>query len=55
MCFEVWVMKECGNKESRSKLYYIPYMKDVRSYPFKKTLHINEDAQMLVDFQKLGC
>jgi F-box interacting protein len=46
MFLDVWIMKEYGNKESWTKLYWVPLM----SRLYNKTLYIFEDEQLLIDF-----
>jgi hypothetical protein len=46
MFLDVWIMKEYGNKESWTKLYWVPLM----SRLYNKTLYIFEDDQLLIDF-----
>ncbi|KAL5077919.1 hypothetical protein RYX36_016903 [Vicia faba] len=50
MFFDVWVMKEYGNKESWTKIYNIPYMKDHVFYSYAKALYISEDDQLLINY-----
>ncbi|KEH23971.1 hypothetical protein MTR_7g498320 [Medicago truncatula] len=54
MFFDVWVLKECGNKESWTKFYSVPYMEDQGSFSYTKALYISEDDRILVDFRDLG-
>ncbi|GAU32666.1 hypothetical protein TSUD_218430 [Trifolium subterraneum] len=57
MFFDVWIMKEYGNRESWIKLYRVPPMRSRDSYdytPYTKVLHMSEDDQILVDYNELG-
>jgi hypothetical protein len=47
---DVWIMKEYGNKESWTKLFNIPYMRD-SSKPkvFAKAIYVFEDDQVLLE------
>ncbi|CAJ2638482.1 F-box/kelch-repeat protein At3g23880-like [Trifolium pratense] len=45
--FDVWIMKEYGNKESWTKLHHIPCM---RGQDLSRTLYISKDDQILMDF-----
>jgi F-box interacting protein len=48
---DVWVMKEYGNKESWTKLFTIPYMRDPSKRDvFAKVVYIFEDDQVLLKF-----
>ncbi|RHN54661.1 hypothetical protein MtrunA17_Chr5g0409301 [Medicago truncatula] len=48
---DVWVMKEYGNKESWTKLFTIPYMRDPSKRDvFPKAVYIFEDDQVLLKF-----
>ena len=48
---DIWIMKEYGNKESWTKLFTIPYMRDPsNSRVFAKPVNIFEDDQMLLKF-----
>jgi hypothetical protein len=52
MFFYVWIMKEYGNRESWTKLYRLPPMKNRVLYndsPYTKVFYMFEDDQMLVD------
>jgi F-box interacting protein len=52
MFFYVWIMKEYGNRESWTKLYRLPPMKNQVLYndsPYTKVFYMFEDDQMLVD------
>jgi F-box interacting protein len=53
MFFDVWVMKEYGNKKSWTRLYHVPYMEDWGLCHFAKALYIFEDEQLLMDFKEL--
>ena len=46
-------MKEYGNKDSWTKFYNVPYIRDKGFYAFTKMLYIYEDDQMLIDFLEL--
>jgi F-box interacting protein len=48
MCFDVWIMKEYGMKESWTKLYSVPYMKDEGLYFYNKVLYISEEGKLLM-------
>jgi F-box interacting protein len=48
MCFDVWIMKEYGMKESWTKLFSVPYMKDEGLYFYNKALYISEDGKLLM-------
>jgi hypothetical protein len=50
--FDVWIMKEYGNKESWTKLYRLPRVKSRVLYndsPYTKVFYMSEDDQKLVD------
>jgi F-box interacting protein len=49
MFFDLWVMKEYGDKESWTKMYSVPYMEDPGSSPYPNALYISEDDQMLME------
>jgi len=53
MFFDVWVMKEYGNKNSWTRLYRVPYMEDQGLCPYTKALYISEDEQLLMHFKEL--
>jgi F-box interacting protein len=53
MFFDVWVMKEYGNKKSWTRLYRVPYMEDRGLCRYTKALYISEDEQLLMDFKEL--
>ncbi|XP_045818932.1 F-box/kelch-repeat protein At3g23880-like [Trifolium pratense] len=50
MFFDVWIMKEYGNRESWTKLYRVPPMRN----HITKVLYMSEDDQMLVDYNDSG-
>jgi len=50
--WDVWIMKEYGNKESWTKLYTIPNMQD-RGLEAYSALYISEDDQLLVQCYEL--
>jgi F-box interacting protein len=54
MFLDVWIMKEYGNKESWTKLYSVPKMRDRDLYRCE-ALYIHEDDRMLLmqSFNKL--
>jgi hypothetical protein len=52
MFMDVWVMKEYG-KDSCTKLYNVPYIRDSSSHASLEMLFIYEDDQMLKDFLEL--
>lgn len=52
--FNVWIMKEYENKESWTKLYNIPYMKDHVLCSYNNVLYVSEDDQLLMKFYDLG-
>jgi F-box interacting protein len=45
MSFDVWIMKENGMKESWTKFYSVPYMKDEGLYVYNKALYISEEEK----------
>jgi F-box interacting protein len=45
--FDVWIMMEYGNKESWTKLYHVPCMRD---QDLVGTLYISKDDLFLMDF-----
>ncbi|XP_039686646.1 F-box/kelch-repeat protein At3g23880 [Medicago truncatula] len=53
MFFDVWIMKEYGNKKSWTRLYRVPYMEDRGLCRYTKALYISEDEQLLMDFKEL--
>ena len=53
MFMDVWVMKEYGNKDSWTKLYNVPYIRDKGFYACPEMLYLYEDDQMLIDFLEL--
>jgi hypothetical protein len=48
---DVWVMKEYGNKESWTKLFTIPYIRDP-SYSYINVICVFEDEQVLLKYIK---
>jgi len=54
MFFDVWIMKEYGNKKSWTRLYRIPYMEDRCLCRYTKAIYISEDEQLLMKFKELG-
>ncbi|GAU13408.1 hypothetical protein TSUD_127040 [Trifolium subterraneum] len=47
---DVWIMKEYGNKESWTKLYTVPYLRDPgKSHYLTKALYIFEDDRLLLE------
>jgi F-box interacting protein len=57
MFFDVWIMKEYGNRESWTKLYRLPPMRNQLFYAiaaYTKVLYMYEDDQMLVDYNDSG-
>ncbi|RHN65467.1 hypothetical protein MtrunA17_Chr3g0080211 [Medicago truncatula] len=54
MFWDVWVMKEYGNKDSWTKLYHIPYMRYRGLWINPKILYVNEDDQLLMKVYDLG-
>jgi hypothetical protein len=51
--WDVWIMKECGNQESWTKLYTIPNLQD-QDLEAYTALYISEDDQLLVQCEKFG-
>ncbi|XP_045826273.1 F-box/kelch-repeat protein At3g23880-like [Trifolium pratense] len=48
---DVWIMKEYGNKESWTKLFTVPYMREPTKYHVAiKPIYINEDDQVILEF-----
>ncbi|GAU32665.1 hypothetical protein TSUD_218420 [Trifolium subterraneum] len=55
MSFDVWIMKQYGNRESWTKFYRVPPMKTRVSYfstPYTKVLYMSDD-KMLVNYNDL--
>jgi F-box interacting protein len=51
---DVWLMKEYGNEDSWTKLFRVPNMGDVSSFPYTRALHVYEDDIVLLQgFQLL--
>jgi len=48
--FDVWIMKEYGNKDSWTNLYRVPHMKGWVLCLYPKALYISEDEQLLMGF-----
>jgi hypothetical protein len=46
-------MKEYGNKESWTKFYTVPYIRDGVFHFYTKALYISEDDQLLINFYHL--
>jgi F-box interacting protein len=54
MFFDVWVMKEYGNKKSWTRLYRVPHIKNrPLCYYTTKALYISDDEQLLMDSKEL--
>jgi F-box interacting protein len=51
MFLDIWIMKEYGIKESWTKLYNVPYVRQQYTYP--KTVYISDDDQVLLSFYDL--
>jgi len=49
MFLDIWIMKDCGNKESWTKLYTVPDIQD-RGLEACTALYISEDDQLLVHY-----
>ncbi|KAH7845776.1 hypothetical protein Vadar_005888 [Vaccinium darrowii] len=49
VCFDVWVMKEYGIRDSWTKLFVIPYMSHPPSCPYSAALCILESGEILQD------
>ncbi|KAK2385902.1 F-box/kelch-repeat protein [Trifolium repens] len=48
--YDIWLMKECRNKESWIKLFTVSYMRDPsKSYALNKAIYIFEDGQVLLE------
>ncbi|GAU28237.1 hypothetical protein TSUD_118440 [Trifolium subterraneum] len=48
---DVWIMKEYGNKESWTKLFTVPYMREpTKSHVGFRPIYINEDDQVILEF-----
>ncbi|KAK2394038.1 hypothetical protein QL285_055918 [Trifolium repens] len=45
---DIWFMKEYGNKESWIKLFRVPVVRDLCSYPYVCALYVSEDDQVLL-------
>jgi hypothetical protein len=48
---DIWFMKEYGNKESWIKLFSVPDIRDLGSYPYICALYVSEDDQVLLDIE----
>jgi F-box interacting protein len=48
---DIWLMKEYGNKESWIKLFSVPDIRDLGSYPYICALYVSEDDQVLLDIE----
>jgi F-box interacting protein len=54
MFLDVWIMNEYGNKESWTKLYSVPYIKERGFRIYSKDLYFSEDDQLLINLYNSG-
>jgi F-box interacting protein len=54
MFLDVWIMNEYGNKESWTKLYSVPYIKERGFRIYTKDLYFSEDDQLLINLYNSG-
>ncbi|PNX56562.1 hypothetical protein L195_g049944 [Trifolium pratense] len=48
---DIWLMKEYGNKESWIKLFRVPDIRDLDSFPYVYPLYVSEDDQVLLQIE----
>jgi F-box interacting protein len=51
MFTDIWLMKEYGNKESWIKLFRVPDIRDLGSYPYVFAHYVSEDDQVLLNIK----